>query len=262
MRFTGVFAPLVSPLAADGRLKLGDVKKQMNYVRPWVHGFAPAIGCGEGWLLKFDDWRALLDCVVAEALGMPVIAGCNAQSWDELSARVSYAATSGATAVMVALPTGLGEECSHEEVLRRFSGLRRTVEATMLFYWEQFISGRSLTAGQCAEICDVLNAVAVKDSMHSPAATRELRDLRERVVILQGWEDLLGIELPVDGYIGPLALLSGLPRRCFDQSAGWDGVGEEAKAFGLLGSDYVVLVKSELRRRGVLSGHVSHTVLR
>src|SRR5262249_5810584 len=123
----------------------------------------------------------------------------------------------------------------------------------VVYYWESFISGRVVDACLCSRICDTLDAVAVKDSMHSSAATADLLGrLAGRTSVLQGWEDLLRAPLAIDGYVGPLALLSPTPGSVCSDSPQWAEIERESQRFGVLRPDYVARVKAELHARGVI----------
>lgn len=253
IRPTGAIAPLATPVSGDGGVGAEGIRRQVDAVRPYISGLMPCISSGEGWRLTRTQWLTATRETLRSAAGLPVYAGCQATEWEEVESRARQAEDLGADAVVLSVPTRHGLT-SNGELIARFSRIREQVDVPIVFYWESFISGWELDVAAGIRLCEVLGAVAIKDSMRDKALTRALTDhFAGSVSILQGWEDLLLPELPVDGYVGPLALLSSVAATVFTDEPRWDDIALESKRFGTLDRDYIARVKAELHRRGVFA---------
>src|SRR5215472_17106520 len=73
----GIIPPMTTPFGADGELKLGLVKGQVDWlVGHGVHGLADGGSTGEGHALDAEEFRDLIAATVEAAAGrVPVIAG-------------------------------------------------------------------------------------------------------------------------------------------------------------------------------------------
>lgn len=248
----GVIAPLVTPMALDGTVSRQGVRSQIEAIRTWVSGLMPCISSGEGWRLTPSQWRSMTGEAIESSGGLPVYAGCQAMDWAELERRVSWAEEMTAQAVVVSIPPRHGT-CSDDELVARLKHVRSLTPIPIVYYWESFVSGRVVGPDLGIRICRELDAVAVKDSMRSTTLTQTLlAHLGGRVSVLQGWEDQLSPSLAVDGYVGPLALLSSTPGTAFSDDPQWAEIGLESERFGILDRDYIARVKAELRERGVI----------
>ena len=252
IRPSGVIAPLVTPVDLGGDVSAEGMRRQVDAIRSQISGLMPCISSGEGWRLSSAQWLAAIEATMSSACGLAVYAGCQAVEWAELERRSLRAQELGADAVVLSLPCDHGM-ASNGAILARFARIRDLVNIPIVFYWESFISGRALDPDVGMRLCEELGAVAVKDSMRDRALTRLLIDrFAGGMSILQGWEDLLTPDLLVDGYVGPLALVSPVTATVFKDEPRWAAIPEEAGRFGTLGRDYISRVKTELHRRGVL----------
>jgi 4-hydroxy-tetrahydrodipicolinate synthase len=248
----GVVAPLVTPIGTSGEVSAEGIRLQIASIHRWVDGLMPAISCGEGWRLTTGQWTTTISTSVAASRGLPVYAGCQARTWDEMKTRAMAAGRMGADAAVVSVPAA-SQHLSDTALLRAFAELKDMLQIPVIYYWESFVSHRDVQPLLCSQICDTLEAIAVKDSMHQPESTLALIGHRAgRTTVLQGWEDLLHADLGVDGFVGPLALLSDVPRSVLAGCPRWDDIRELTERYGLLESDYVARVKAELYRRGVI----------
>jgi 4-hydroxy-tetrahydrodipicolinate synthase len=77
MTLRGIIPPMTTPFGADGELKLGLVKGQVDWlVSQGVHGLAAGGSTGEGHALDAAEFRDLVAATVEAAAGrVPVIAG-------------------------------------------------------------------------------------------------------------------------------------------------------------------------------------------
>jgi 4-hydroxy-tetrahydrodipicolinate synthase len=251
-RPSGVIAPLVTPMGSGSGVSEEGIRGQIEAVRPWVSALMPCISCGEGWRLTHSQWRATVEATIRLADGLPVYAGCQATDWQSLQRRALEAQERGADAVVVSIPVHHGTS-STSSLLEKFGQLRRVLSGPVVYYWESFVSCWDVGVDLCVRICEELGAVAVKDSMRNAELTSMLLErLAGRTNVLQGWEDLLSPDLPVDGYVGPLALLSECTATLFSADPQWDDIAKQTERFGVLDRDYIARVKTELHRRGVV----------
>jgi 4-hydroxy-tetrahydrodipicolinate synthase len=251
-RPSGVIAPLVTPMGFGPGVSEEGIDGQIQAVRPWVSGLMPCISSGEGWRLTQPQWRATVEATIRMADGLPVYAGCQASDWRTMERRALEAEQMGADAIVISIPARHGHS-STSTLLEKFGLLRRALGGPVVYYLESFVSGWDVGADLGVRICEELDAVAVKDSMRNAQLTSELLErLAGRTNVLQGWEDMLSPDLPVDGYVGPLALLSECTATLFSSDPQWVDIARETERFGVLDRDYIARVKAELHLRGLI----------
>lgn len=248
----GVYAPLATLVDPQGRVLAADMSRQVDAIRSWVSGLMPAIGCGEGIHLDDEQWRAVLLATLNARGDLPVFIGVQAPTWQVSRLRAVAAAKHGVDGVVVGIPPR-ESGASIDQILQACEQLARQCPVDVVFYWESFISSAELSGEDVARICGALGAESVKDSMRDPLASAALREHLPGVSLLEGWEDRLLADQPLDGYVGPLALLSDAPATLFTDKPDWARCLSEAHQYRVLESDYVSRVKWELHARGIAS---------
>ena len=248
----GVYAPLATLVDPWGRVLPADMGHQIDAIRSWVSGLMPAIGCGEGIHLNDEQWTAVLLATLNARGDLPVFMGVQAPVWQVSRQRAVAAAKHGVDGVVVGIPPG-ERGASIDQVLHACEQLARQCPIGVVFYWESFISSSQLSGEDAARICVALGARSVKDSMRNPLASAALREHLPGVTLLEGWEDRLLADQPLDGYVGPLALLTDAPATLFTDKPDWARCLSEAHQYRVLEPDYVSYVKWELYARGIAS---------
>lgn len=252
VQLRGVYAPLATLVNRHGEVEPEDMRRQIDAIRGWTDGLMPAIGCGEGLHLDDDQWHAVLASVVESSGELPVHMGAQAQTWELARQRANAAMAAGADGVVVGLPPAQSQ-APITEILRKCEVIARDCSGPMVFYWEKFLSSRRLSGKEASAVCSALGARSVKDSMRDPALTAEFRECADGVTVLEGWEDRLLPDQPLDGYIGPLALLSSAPSTLFTDAPEWARCLREAHEYRVLEPGYVAQVKQVLEDRGIAS---------
>ncbi|MGK4585048.1 dihydrodipicolinate synthase family protein [Kitasatospora sp. HPMI-4] len=256
-RFSGVIAPLVTPLDRSRQVPAEDVARLIATIRTEVTALMPTLSSGEGWLLTERQWRDMVDATVRHAGGLPVIAGVQLPDTEAVVARIRLAAELGVDAVAVTTPFGAG--IGQDDIVDHY---RRVLAAGLpvLLYNEEAVSGNRIEADTLARICRLPGVVGVKESSGEAEFTRRLVASDLGVPVFEGWENLLSQVPGVHGFIGPLANLE--PALC---RALWRSPGPELQAqvdaacerYGILREDWYLRVKRELVTRGVIGTDVT-----
>lgn len=250
---SNVIAPLATLVDELGAVDGLAMARQIASLHGRADAVMPAIGCGEGARLSNDQWHDLLSAVLSSHELYPVYMGALGRNWDVVRERAKAASRAKADGVVVGLPPN--DRTSDREVGRLLAEIAVDVTdaATTFFYWESFLSGRAVAPDVVASWCDALGAAGVKDSMRDKVSTDRLRSRRPSLKIFEGWEDQLTPERRIDGYIGPLAILSDAPACLFGGGADWIRCRAEAVSMGLFDETYVKNVKRLLCKSGIAS---------
>lgn len=244
-----VLAPLATLLDSSGHVDPDSMARQIESLRGRAEGLMPAIGCGEGPTLSDEQWQQVLEITIAKSDGLPVYMGIQGKNWLEIANRLQRALKAGADGVVVGLPRG--DKTSNSEIAEILSEFATSWPTNYIFYWESFLSERSVTAQALSEWCVALGAAGVKDSIRNSDQTRTFKALCPSVRVYEGWEDLLDEGKNIEGIIGPLVLLSDAPLGLFGSGPDWSRCRREAREMGLLGVDYVQRVKEILLQRKI-----------
>jgi 4-hydroxy-tetrahydrodipicolinate synthase len=138
----------------------------------------------------------------------------------------------------------------HYRTIQRRTGL------PIFLYNEPKLAGTALTVQTFVALCREGGIVGIKDSSGSAELTRALVAARTGVPVFQGWENLCEATTPgVDGYILPLANLEPALCRSMLEAPSTALQAEilgHCAAHDLLGDQWYLGLKRELRRRGVI----------
>jgi 4-hydroxy-tetrahydrodipicolinate synthase len=262
--FRGVIAALVTPLTADGEVARHDVARLIASLRPYVTGVVPALSTGEGWALSTGQWNAMVAASVRAARGLPVLAGALRPTTAGVLELAGAAARHGADAIVATAP--YGRDVSQEEMYRHYLALSERAGLPVVVYHEIHVSANSIEPDTLLRVCALPGVVAVKDSAGAPEATERLVAARPGVPILQGLEHLLPRSGDLEGHVVALANVEPeLCRQVWWRVSGQPGAGTAAAAtaaarltaaierYGLDRPDWYRVLKTELRRRGILT---------
>ncbi len=199
----GVIPALTTPFGEDGSLDLDGFGELIDIViADGVHGVL-AGGCtGESWAMNEDETGALMTTAVEAATGrVPVVAGCGAMSTGQAIAQVRQAEAAGCDAAMVQPPwyvmPGL------DEVFDYYKGIIAATELPIMVYNNPRRTGILLTADFMDRLVDDPRIVAIKESSKDWMVLSEIiRRCKDRVTVLAGYADLLGLAAITEGAVG------------------------------------------------------------
>jgi len=102
----GVFAPIITPFRpANGEVDIPWIKDYLGYLRAQgCEGIVPCGTNGEAPSLSVHERRLVVEAALADAHGMPVIAGTGAAALPDAIALTRHAFSAGADAVLVMPP--------------------------------------------------------------------------------------------------------------------------------------------------------------
>jgi 4-hydroxy-tetrahydrodipicolinate synthase len=252
--YGGVIVPLVTPLTAAGEVCAASVERLIESVRPHVTGLMPALSSGEGWRLEPGQWRDMVLWTRRFARGLPVLAGVELPTTGEVIDRAVLARELEVDAIVVAPPfvadLGQAQIRAHYQAIGRAAGL------PVFLYNEPKLTGAAMTLETLIALCRSEGVVGIKDSSGSAGLTRELVAAGTGTPVFQGWEQLCGATTPgVAGYILPLANLDAQLCRSMLESPSAPlqaAIDRRCAEHGLLGDQWYLGLKRELRRRGVI----------
>ena len=199
----GVIPALTTPFGEDGSLDLDGFGELVDIViKDGVHGVL-AGGCtGESWAMDEGETGALFAAAVAAAAGrVPVVAGCGAMLTDQAIAQVRQAETAGCDAAMVQPPWYVMP--SLDEVLAYYKGIIAGSDLPIMVYNNPRRTGILLTPDFMDRLADEPRVVAIKESSKDWLVLSEIiRRCKDRVTVLAGYADLLGLAAITEGAVG------------------------------------------------------------
>lgn len=252
-RYSGLIAPLPTPLDAEGSVSASCVAGLVEYLRHDVTGLMPALSTGEGWRLRHDQWLDMVTYTKQVAGDLPVLAGIQLPRTADVVARAQLAAEVGVDAIVVTTP--FQAELSQSAIIEHYLAVLR-VGVPVFIYNEAAVSGNDIAFETLQHLFELPGIVGIKESSGSAELTRGLVAIKGTVPVFEGWENLLLESTGVDGLIGPLANLE--PRLCNamlkePSAAVQDEINQVCERLGVFKDDWYAHVKQELKARGIIA---------
>ena len=217
MDFSGVFAALTTPFAADDSVAIAELKKNIQlYNATGLAGYAVQGSTGESVLLSRAEWDSVL--VAAKEAASPqkkLLAGTGVESTAETISRSKRAAELGYHAALVKTPYYYKPVYKPEVFIAHY---RRVADASpipvMLYSVPQF-TGISLEAPEVAVLAEHPNIIGIKESSgHVQRVGEMVAATPASFQVLTGGAGVLLPSLTVGAKGAILALASALPEKC------------------------------------------------
>jgi 4-hydroxy-2-oxoglutarate aldolase len=217
MDFSGVFAALTTPFAADDSVALADLKQNIQrYNATGLAGYAVQGSTGESVLLSRAEWDSAL--VAAKEAASPqkrLLAGTGVESTAETISRSKRAAELGYHAALVKTPYYFKPMYKPDVFVAHY---RRVADASpipvMLYSVPQF-TGISLEAPEVAALAEHPNIIGIKESSgHVQRVAEMVAATPASFQVLTGGAGVLLPSLTVGAKGAILALASALPEKC------------------------------------------------
>jgi len=251
--YSGIIPPLITPIDKNGEVCEQSVKNLIDLVKPHSTALMPTLSSGEGWALNDKQWRDMVRFTLRHSSGLPVLAGAEYKTTQEVLDKAKIAKRMGVDAVVATTP--FRKDISQDEIYKHFEQLKEA-KIPVFIYNEKAISGNSIEYDTILRICKLGNIVGIKEASGSPEFTRKLIDSKLGIPIFQGWEHLCSQSEGVEGYILPLANLE--PRLCLDMlnnptARKQSKIDSLCNRYNLTGNDWYAFLKKELHQRGTIS---------
>jgi 4-hydroxy-2-oxoglutarate aldolase len=217
MDFSGVFAALTTPFAADDSVAISDLKQNIErYNATGLAGYAVQGSTGESVLLSRAEWDSVL--VAAKEAASPqkrLLAGTGVESTAETISRSKRAAELGYHAALVKTPYYYKPVYKPDVFIAHY---RRVADASpipvMLYSVPQF-TGISLEAPEVAVLAEHPNIIGIKESSgHVQRVGEMVAATPASFQVLTGGAGVLLPSLSVGAKGAILALASALPEKC------------------------------------------------
>jgi len=217
MDFSGVFAALTTPFAADDSVAIADLKQNIQrYNATGLAGYAVQGSTGESVLLSRAEWDIVL--VAAKEAASPqkrLLAGTGVESTAETISRSKRAAELGYHAALVKTPYYYKPVYKPDVFIAHY---RRVADASpipvMLYSVPQF-TGISLEAPEVAVLAEHPNIIGIKESSgHVQRVGEMVAATPASFQVLTGGAGVLLPSLTVGAKGAILALASALPEKC------------------------------------------------
>lgn len=160
----GIVVPIVTPMHDDGSLDLDQLRRQVDrQIAAGIHGIFPFGTNGEGYILSFDEKRAVLETVIDQVAGrVPVYAGTGAISTKETIEQSQMAEAAGADVLSIITPWFA--KASQAELIRHYETVAAAVKTPIVLYNIPMRTGNALEPETVAELAQIENIVGAKDS--------------------------------------------------------------------------------------------------
>src|SRR6202165_3757312 len=166
MDFSGVFAALTTPFAADDTVALADLKQNIQrYNATGLAGYAVQGSTGESVLLSRAEWDSVL--VAAKDAASPqkrLLAGTGVESTAETISRSKRAAELGYHAALVKTPFYYKPVYKPEVLIAHYRRVADASPIPVLLYSIPQFTGIALGAADVAALAEHPNIIGIKDS--------------------------------------------------------------------------------------------------
>ena len=217
MDFSGVFAALTTPFAADDSVAIADLKQNIQrYNATGLAGYAVQGSTGESVLLSRAEWDSVL--VAAKEAASPqkrLLAGTGVESTAETISRSKRAAELGYHAALVKTPYYYKPVYKPEVFIAHYRRVADASPIPVLLYSVPQFTGISLEAPEVAVLAEHPNIIGIKESSgHVQRVGEMVAATPASFQVLTGGAGVLLPSLTVGAKGAILALASALPERC------------------------------------------------
>lgn len=219
MDFSGVFAALTAPYAADGSVSLADLKHNIQrYNATGLAGYAVMGSTGESVLLSRTEAESILATALESAgKDKQLLAGTGAESTAETIERTKRAAELGYRAALVKTPFYYKPVYKPEVFITHYRRVADASPIPILLYSVPQFTGISLEAPEVAVLSEHPNIIGIKESSGDVQRVGQMVGaVRSSFQILTGGAGVLFPSLAVGAKGAILALASALPERCVE----------------------------------------------
>ncbi len=217
MDFSGVFAALTTPFAADDSVAIAHLKQNIQrYNATGLAGYAVQGSTGESVLLSRAEWDSVL--VAAKEAASPqkrLLAGTGVESTAETISRTKRAAELGYDAALVKTPYYYKPVYKPEVFIAHYRRVADASPIPVLLYSVPQFTGISLEAPEVAVLAEHPNIVGIKESSgHVQRVGEMIAAAPASFQVLTGGAGVLLPSLTVGAKGAILALASALPEKC------------------------------------------------
>jgi 4-hydroxy-2-oxoglutarate aldolase len=217
MDFSGVFAALTTPFAADDSVAIAHLEQNIQrYNATGLAGYAVQGSTGESVLLSRAEWDSVL--VAAKEAASPqkkLLAGTGVESTAETISRTKRAAELGYHAALVKTPYYYKPVYKPEVFIAHYRRVADASPIPVLLYSVPQFTGISLEAPEVAVLAEHPNIVGIKESSgHVQRVAEMIAATPDSFQVLTGGAGVLLPSLTVGAKGAILALASALPEKC------------------------------------------------
>jgi 4-hydroxy-2-oxoglutarate aldolase len=217
MDFSGVFAALTTPFAADDSVAIADLKQNIQrYNATGLAGYAVQGSTGESVLLSRAEWDSVL--VAAKEAASPqkrLLAGTGVESTAETISRSKRAAELGYHAALVKTPYYYKPVYKPDVFIAHYRRVADASPIPVLLYSVPQFTGISLEAPEVAVLAEHPNIIGIKESSgHVQRVGEMIAAAPASFQVLTGGAGVLLPSLTVGAKGAILALASALPEKC------------------------------------------------
>ena len=172
--FSGIWIPLITPLQADdeGMDHTALTRLVKQYRSSGIRGFASLSTTGEASLLCAEEQDAVLATTVAEAQGLPVVAGLTASTFKQACERMHQLNRYEIAGIMLSSPSYIRP--SQQGLVEYFSRLADISEKPLIIYEIPYRTGIRLELSSLLTLARHPNIQAIKDCAGSLTITQAL----------------------------------------------------------------------------------------
>jgi 4-hydroxy-2-oxoglutarate aldolase len=217
MDFSGVFAALTTPFAADDSVAIAHLKQNIQrYNATGLAGYAVQGSTGESVLLSRAEWDSVL--VAAKEAASPqkrLLAGTGVESTAETISRTKRAADLGYHAALVKTPYYYKPVYKPDVFIAHYRRVADASPIPVLLYSVPQFTGISLEAPEVAVLAEHPNIIGIKESSgHVQRVGEMIAAAPASFQVLTGGAGVLLPSLAVGAKGAILALASALPEKC------------------------------------------------
>src|ERR1700674_1257666 len=166
MEFSGVFAALTTPFAADDSVAIADLKQNIQrYNATGLAGYAVQGSTGESVLLSRAEWDSVL--VAAKEAASPqkkLLAGTGVESTAETISRTKRAAELGYHAALVKTPYYYKPVYKPEVLIAHYRRVADESPIPVLLYSVPQFTGIALESPEVIALAEHANIMGIKES--------------------------------------------------------------------------------------------------
>ncbi|NCS99416.1 dihydrodipicolinate synthase family protein [Candidatus Parcubacteria bacterium] len=246
----GLYIPIITPMK-KGKVDLTSMGRLMDFVDPFIDGFAPCLSSGEGDVLNDEQWQEVVSFVKSKTT-KPIFVGIKRGSIEDVLRLANAAKEIGCEGLTIPVPSN-----DIDETKRFFEKITSNVDLPIIIYNTETKNIKTLRDLKVVDENERI--VAIKDSSMNKGFFESVCSARVsgglKMNALQGLEHLLDTPEGCDGYLVSLLNVEPKLTKQYFLERGEKEHQEIMDKFYEynLGGEWFVTLKALLYARGLIS---------
>lgn len=190
MRFSGIYIPLITPLAKN-KVDYRALRRLVNhYVKQGAHGLVPCGTTGESPTLTYEEHKRIIEVTVEAAAGrVPILAGTGSNETTKAIEFTKHAEAAGADGALVVSP--YYNKPTQEGIYRHYKAIAAATRLPVVLYNIPGRTCRNIETATILRLAKIGNIVGIKEASGDINQVMDIISSSRKFTVLSGEDHLI-----------------------------------------------------------------------